>query len=125
MEVRHNLGSCVALGQGAGGNIDNYLYSNTPDYDQVSETCPISASGRIVSDEYRIIDSFIWELQKGSVDLGGYSKRLGLDLDSKLRSELSTFAEYGLLEYDGGRISLTRDGLFWGSNIIDALVSRL
>lgn len=125
MEVRHNLGSCVALGQGAGGNIDNYLYSNTPDYNQVSETCPISASGRIVSDEYRIIDSFIWELQKGSVDLDSYSKRLGLDLCSILQAELERFVGYGLIEYDDDKITLTRDGLFWGSNIIDALVSRL
>ena len=123
MEVRHSHGSCIALGQGAGGNIDNYLYSNTLDYDQVSETCPISASGRIVSDEYRIIDSFIWELQKGSVDLGGYSKRLGLDLYSILQAELERFVDYGLIEYDDDKITLTRDGLFWGSNIIDALVS--
>ncbi|MDR2201878.1 MAG: coproporphyrinogen III oxidase family protein [Clostridiales bacterium] len=125
MRVRHGGGSCLAVGSGAGGNIGNYVYSNSPGAENIGADIKISSRGRVVSDDYMIIDEFINELQKTAVDLSAYSRRLKLDLNALLGSALGEMADGGLVQIGRSGVRLTRDGLFFGNNIIDELVGLI
>ena len=123
MEIRHSGGSCIALGHGAGGNIENYFYHNSVTAPDISEDVRICSRGRVMLPEYRVLDSLIYSLQKGHVRLAPYSKRLGVDLLSLFNEKLSLFSEAGFVQVDGDEIFLTRDGVFYGNNIISELIS--
>lgn len=122
MEIRHSGGSCIALGHGAGGNIENYFYHNSHAIPDVSDEIRICSRGRVLLPEYRIVDSLIYAIQKGSVSLTEFSGRLGIDLISLFGEKLAAFAAGGYLTVDGDTVTLTRDGVFFGNNIISALI---
>ena len=61
-------------------------------------------------------------MQKGSVSLTEFSGRLGIDLISLFGEKLAAFAAEGYLTVDGDTVTLTRDGVFLGNNIISALI---
>lgn len=122
MEIRHSGGSCIALGHGAGGNIENYFYHNSHAIPDVSDEIRICSRGRVLLPEYRIVDSLIYAMQKGSVSLTEFSGRLGIDLISLFGEKLAAFAAEGYLTVDGDTVTLTRDGVFLGNNIISALI---
>ncbi len=122
MEIRHNGGSCIALGHGAGGNIENYFYHNSHTVPDISDEIHICSRGRVLRPEYRVLDSLIYAMQKGSVSLGAFSRRLGTDLLSLFGEKLAVFADAGYLHTDGDKITLTRDGVFFGNNIISELI---
>ena len=123
MEIRHGGGSCIALGHGAGGNIENYFYHNSHNVPDISGDIRICSRGRVLRPEYRVLDSLIYAMQKGSVSLGDYSRRLGVDLRLRFKDKLAAFADEGYLTYDGDKITLTRDGVFFGNNIISELIN--
>ncbi|MDR1093560.1 MAG: coproporphyrinogen III oxidase family protein [Clostridiales bacterium] len=125
IRIRHGGGSCIALGQGAGGNLENYIYRNAAGAPPVSGAIAVSAHGRVVTDEYRVIDEFIHELQRAGVDLGAYSPRFGADLAALLAKPLDELRAGGYIAAAGGGIRFTDKGLFWGNNIIDELARRL
>lgn len=122
MEIRHGGGSCIALGHGAGGNIENYFYHNSHSVPDISDDIRICSRGRVLRPEYRVLDSLIYAMQKGSVSLGEYSKKLGVDLLSVFGKKLAAFADEGYLKADGDKITLTRDGVFFGNNIVSELI---
>lgn len=119
MRIRHGGGSCIAVGSGAGGNIGRYVYGNRENHSLISDELPFSSMGRVLKEEYFILDELINDMQKTSVDLNAYSKRLGCDLNSILYSVIEKRAEEGLVTYGDGKLSFTRDGLFFGNNFID------
>jgi len=119
MNIRHTGGSCIALGHGAGGNIENYLYHNSAKVPILSETVRISRAGRLVQPMYRLLDALIYELQKGRAELAVWSERLGRDLFSLWKESLDRFQEDGLITVTDGCVAFTESGLFWGNNIID------
>ena len=125
MEIRHSGGSCIALGHGAGGNIENYFYHNSHTVPDLSDTIPVCARGRVLRPEYRVLDALIYAMQKGSVCLAPFSKRLGIDLLSLFGEKLAAFADAGYLHTDRDRVTLTRDGVFFGNNIISELIGPL
>ncbi len=122
MEIRHSGGSCIALGHGAGGNIENYFYHNSDSVPDISENVRICSRGRVLLPEYRVLDSLIYALQKGCAHLAPYSERLGVDLLSLFGEKLSRFSAAGYVHVDGDEITLTRDGVFFGNNIISELI---
>ncbi len=122
MEIRHGGGSCIALGHGAGGNIENYFYHNSHSVPDISDDIRICSRGRVLRPEYRVLDSLIYAMQKGSVSLDEYSKKLGVDLLSVFGKKLAAFADEGYLKADGDKITLTRDGVFFGNNIVSELI---
>lgn len=122
MEIRHSGGSCIALGHGAGGNIENYFYHNSDTVPDISENVRICSRGRVLLPEYRILDSLIYALQKGRARLAPYSEQLGADLLSLFGDKLSLFSEAGYVQVDGDELTLTRDGAFFGNNIISELI---
>ncbi len=122
MELRHTGGNCVALGHGAGGNLGNYYYQNSYQSPVISDDIRVSSKGRVVTDEYRVIDEFIYELQKSTVDLEEYSKRLGIRLDTCLAESIGRLKEEGLILQNADKITFTNKGRFWGNNVIDEFV---
>lgn len=72
--------------------------------------------------EYRVIDALVYALQKGSTHLTPFSELLGTDLCGLFNEKLSAFAEAGYLTVNGDKITLTRDGVFFGNNIISELI---
>ena len=119
VKIRHGGGSCIAIGHGAGGNIENYLYHNSAAIPLLSEAAPVSRAGRVVRPVYRLLDRLIFELQKGSADLSLWSERLRRDLLKEWEPSLERMQREGLLTLEKGRLSLTESGLFWGNNMID------
>ena len=125
MSIRHTGGSCIAIGHGAGGNLENYFYRNSSEIPLISDELRISSAGRIVCPEYRVIDELINDLQKCRADLSAYSSRLGSNLEAVLSFTLQRLESEGLLERKSGMVTLTASGMFWGNNIIDELVGVL
>ncbi|MBQ9143121.1 MAG: coproporphyrinogen III oxidase family protein [Lachnospiraceae bacterium] len=125
MNIRHSGGSCIALGHGAGGNIEEYIYHNSVNSPLISEDIRLNSRGRVVQPVYRIIDALIYDMQKGQIGLADYSKQLGRDLEAELADLLQEFTEAGFLEKKAGRRVMTTQGLFWGNNMIDSIVRRL
>lgn len=122
MEIRHSGGSCIALGHGAGGNIENYFYHNSNTIPDISDDIRICSRGRVLHPKYRVIDSLIYAMQKGNVSLDVFSRQLDTDLLSLFGEKLTVFTDAGYLNTDGDRITLTRDGVFFGNNIISELI---
>ena len=125
MEIRHSGGSCIALGHGAGGNIENYYYHNAHGIPDLSESTRICSRGRVLLPEYRVIDALIYALQKGTACLKPFSDRLGIDLLALFGETLDRFADAGCLQVKGDSIRFTRTGVFWGNNIISELIGRI
>ncbi len=125
MEIRHSGGSCIALGHGAGGNIENYFYHNSHAAPDISDEIRICSRGRVLLPEYRVLDTMIYALQKGSARLTPFSERLGMDLLSLLGEKLTAFADAGYLILKGDEVTLTRDGVFFGNNIISELIDAI
>lgn len=125
MEIRHSGGNCIALGHGAGGNIENYFYHNAYTVPDISEATRVCSRGRVLLPEYRILDALVYALQKGDAKLGPYAEQLGVDLLSLLAEPLTEFVSSGYLTVEGDRVTLTREGLFFGNNIISELINRI
>lgn len=125
MEIRHSGGSCIALGHGAGGNIENYFYHNSHAAPDISDELRICSRGRVLLPEYRVLDSLVYALQKGSANLRPFSEKLDIDLRVLFEEKLAAFADAGLLTAEGDTVTLTRDGVFYGNNIISALIGRV
>ena len=57
--------------------------------------------------------------------MGPYAEQLGVDLLSLLAESLTKFVNSGYLTVEGDRVTLTREGLFFGNNIISELINRI
>ena len=88
----------------------------------ISERIPFSASGRVFVPAYRRLDALVYAMQKGVVDLGVYSAQLDVDLKTFFSEKLERLCADGFVMMRGDTLSLTRDGLFFGNNIISELI---
>ena len=125
MQLRHSGGSCIAIGCGAGGKLDNYLYHNNHPREILSEQAPICSRGRVMDPRYQILDAFIYELQKARVDLRDYSEKLECDLEGLLEQEITRMEKEGLIHFQNGVLSFTDLGVFWGNNIVEELMRKV
>lgn len=124
MRIRHERGSCIAVGYGAGGNLDRYFYHNS-EVPDISEDIVLSSRGRIVDEGYSLIDQFIFHLQMGSISLKPYSEALQIDLTQLFRPVMEELCVEEYITLTAGGFNLTQKGLFWGNNIIHELVNIL
>ena len=122
MNIRHTGGSCIALGHGAGGNIEEYLYHNSVKEPLLSDALQISSRGRVVQPVYRVIDEFIYDMQKGRICPEKYAERLEVDLEEKLGVLLQEFERHDFVQKLERGWQMTDKGLFWGNNMIDSIV---
>ncbi len=60
-------------------------------------------------------------MQKGGTRLGPFSERLGVDLMSLFGKKLDEFSDAGYLTVSGDSVTLTRDGIFFGNNLLSEL----
>lgn len=125
MSIRHTGGSCIALGHGAGGNLENYLYHNSVNVPVISEAAPISRAGRVVLPTYRLLDALVYDLQKGRADLRIWSEKLGTDLFSLWEDSLERLQGEELVTVANDIVAFTERGIFWGNNIIDEWMRKL
>lgn len=125
MRVRHNQGSCIAIGYGAGGNIDDYIYRNAHDYNEISKAIRISSMGRIVDHKYFIIDQLINEMQKGKIAYRKYSQVLGIDLEKLFHPMTQQLTQRKMIFKTQDGFEMTVLGVFWGNNIINEMVHLL
>ena len=125
MRVRHSQGECLALGHGAGGNLNQYFYQSNFTKEALAADVPIGQMGRVLHPEYQIIDQFINDLQKQTVDLNAYSHYLKMDLEDKLGDSLAALVKEKLCHLEAGNLTLTTEGIFFGNNIISELVQKI
>lgn len=125
VRIRHSGGSCIGIGHGAGGNLDRYVFHNSVRFPLLDPTVPVSAMGRVLKQDYFILDEFINDLQKMEVNLDRYSRRLGFDLKTLVMDILERAESENLINVSGPNIVLTQDGIFWGNNFIDELIRRI
>lgn len=118
MEIRHSKGSCIAIGQGAGGNAAQYYYSNAEGSTEISSSIPISSRGRVLTKEYQEIDAFIYEMQKGYI---AKDKAVGAEFTRAVEELL----EEGYLFETSRNYYFTKKGIFFGNNIINDLLSLM
>lgn len=122
MRIRHGGGSCIAVGSGAGGNIERYVYRNKENFSYISDELPFSSTGRVFKEEYFVLDRLINDMQKTSVDLTICSEKLGLDLKKALAPLLEQREKEGLISVSESKITFTDEGLFYGNNFIDEML---
>lgn len=122
IRIRHTGGSCIAIGKGAGGNLERYSYMNGDGDAVLSAEVPFSSKGRVLDSTYYVFDEFIHDLQKMRVDIKAYSERMSVDLKERFAPVLSRLEGEGLLTVEGDTISLTKSGIFWGNNVADELI---
>ena len=125
VRIRHSGGSCIGIGHGAGGNLDRYVFHNSVRFPLLDPTVPVSAMGRVLKQDYFILDEFINDLQKMEVNLDRYSRRLGFDLKTLVMDILERAESENLIRVSGPDIILTQRGIFWGNNFIDELIRRI
>lgn len=125
MELRHSGGSCIAVGQGAGGNIENYYYHNSAHTPPVSDQIAVSSKGRVVLPVFRTLDAFFYEMQEGTIRPAFYAEKLERDLQTPFAPVLGRLAEEGLIYSQNDVYFFTEKGSFWGNNIIDELIRSL
>lgn len=71
---------------------------------------------------YRRLDALVYAMQKGVVDFGVYSAQIDVDLKTLFSAKLERLCADGFVMMRGDTLSLTRDGLFFGNNIISELI---
>ncbi len=125
IRIRHKGGSCIGIGHGAGGNIERYSFHNSANYPLLGDDVPVSSMGQVLGNTYFVLDEFINDLQKMTVDTDRYSDRLGFDFYSEVKDILERLEKEELVTIDGHSVTLTREGVFWGNNIIDELLRRV
>ncbi len=122
--IRHNEGDCIAIGHGAGGNINGYIYRNTCDYPMIKNTS-VGQMGRCVDKKYFILDHLINELQHTSIDLSLYEDKLGIPLFAILKPLLEKLIKEELIIRNNNEISFTKKGIFFGNNIIADFIHEI
>ncbi len=125
IRIRHKGGSCIGIGHGAGGNLERYSYHNSVNFPFLSDDAPLSSMGQVIGETYYVLDEFINDLQKMTVDTETYSKRLGFDLYAETEDILDRLEHEGLAVTKGHSVTLTEEGVYWGNNIIDELLRRM
>ena len=124
MEIRHNIGDCIAIGHGAGGNISNYVYRNTSLYPMIEDTS-VGSMGKVLDDKYFVLDQMIYDMQKDKISFKKYDDKLNISLYEILKDVLKELESnnYIILNHDG--MKLTRLGFFYGNNIIRLLIEEI
>ncbi|MFV0519316.1 MAG: coproporphyrinogen-III oxidase family protein [Lachnospirales bacterium] len=122
MDIRHNGGECLPIGYGAAGNIGAYSYRNSSIESKFSEQIKISTMGRLLKEEYYIIDSLAQEMISSKVDFDKYSKLLGYDIYDFFKGKLAELENEKLINIKDKGFEMTLDGKFWGNNIINELL---
>jgi oxygen-independent coproporphyrinogen-3 oxidase len=117
--IKHNNGDVLALGQGAGGRLGNYIYYNWNPKMLKNSKLAVSPMGRIVKEKYNIIYIILGELQYSKFDLSIIDKCLSKDNNEFkiITNFIGELSNNNFAVKKGSKLKLTKKGIFWGNNI--------
>ncbi|MFW5988410.1 MAG: coproporphyrinogen-III oxidase family protein [bacterium] len=125
--IKHSNGDVLALGQGAGGRLGNYIYYNG-NINMLKDSNPaVSLMGKIVKEEYNIIYKILGEIQCGELKLNIFDKYLSQETEGfKIIVDFfRELKENNFAAKKGSKLKLTKEGVFWGNNISRELTKIL
>jgi coproporphyrinogen III oxidase-like Fe-S oxidoreductase len=125
IHIRNLGGDTIALGDGAGGSYSSYSYYNLYPLRPLAADLPVSAMGKIYAPRFLLLNEFDFAWQQAEVDLVKYSQLLELDLSEVLAELLGKYGEAGLITQTGSLVRLTHEGIYWGYNMINEIMTLL
>jgi oxygen-independent coproporphyrinogen-3 oxidase len=132
-ESRHNLkywqdGEWLGFGCGAHSTRYGARWKNVASTEEY--VAAVTAGARLITDERRLSKEerleealFTGLRLTAGIDLGEMQKRYGVDVWARYGADLVTFADEGLLVYDGGSLKLTRRGMLLAHEIMAVFIS--
>jgi oxygen-independent coproporphyrinogen-3 oxidase len=132
-ESRHNLkywqdGEWLGFGCGAHSTRYGARWKNIASTEEY--VAAVTAGARLITDERRLSKEerleealFTGLRLTAGIDLGEMQKRHGVDVWARYGADLITFADEGLLVYDGGSLKLTRRGMLLAHEIMAVFIS--
>jgi len=126
IQVKNRAGDCLALGNGAGGRLGNYLYYNGPMMNKVPKMLlPISPMGKVVTEYYNVITKIIGQIQFGYISFNQLDAEINLKMHEHARSFIEELLRNRLVVKEGEKYRLTKEGVFWGNNICSDVTKLL
>lgn len=126
IQVKNRAGDCLALGNGAGGRLGNYLYYNGPMMSKVPKMLlPISPMGKVVTEYYNVITKTIGQIQFGFILFNQLDEETNKKILKHCSSYIEQLLENKLIIKEGEKYSLTKEGIFWGNNICSDVTKLL
>lgn len=129
---RHNLkywqqGDWLAFGAGAHATFRGERWrtvAGTAEYiDRVGAGAEVRVDRRQLGHEERLEEALFMGLRlTDGVDVPAVSQRYGIDIWSRYGPDLLPYREAGLLEYDGGRLALTRRGMLLANDVMAVFI---
>ncbi|MGV8146176.1 MAG: coproporphyrinogen-III oxidase family protein [Alkaliphilus sp.] len=126
IQVKNRAGDCLALGNGAGGRLGNYLYYNGPMMSKVPKMLlPISPMGKIVTEYYNIVTKIIGQIQFGFISFNQSDDKTNEKIFKHCSTYIEQLLENKLIVEEGEKYRLTKEGIFWGNNICSDVTKLL
>jgi len=126
IQVKNRAGDCLALGNGAGGRLGNYLYYNGPMMSKVPKMLmPISPMGKVVTESYNVITKIIGQIQFGFISFNQLDDESNLKMHEHASSFIEELLHNRLVAKEGEKYRLTKEGVFWGNNICSDVTKLL
>ncbi len=119
IQVKHDGGYCIPIGVKAGGRIGRYSLFNHESDKIISSEVPISARGRMVSEDYLRVEKVVNALQYGRISFDLLDELGPIRDDKNFRHLIRKYEEAGYLRTGSFDYQFTGDGFFFGNNIID------
>ena len=117
--------NALAFGACAGGNLDGHFFfleNKLNRYlETVGRTKPVMAIVHPLEND-ALVGALTGGLEVGRLDLRQIGQRLGLNLEEFYRPVLEQWERVGLIETDGGWVTLTLAGQFWQVNLTQAMI---
>ena len=120
IRIKNTGGDCLALGKGAGGKLENYLY-----YHRALSNKAISLMGRVVNKGYNTVDYIVGALQFTKVNYQDVLLKTGFNFKDKCLEFINLLRDEQLADCNDNELKLTEKGIFWGNNICRDLIYNL
>ncbi|HET9705740.1 MAG TPA: radical SAM family heme chaperone HemW [Vicinamibacterales bacterium] len=129
---RHNLkywqgGEWLGFGCGAHSTFDGERWrtvSSTADYvDRMSAGIEVRLDRRVLDRQEQLEEALFMGLRLADgLDLAALSRHHGIDIWSRYGQDLSPYVTAGLLTYESGRLTLTRNGMLLANEVMAVFI---
>ena len=115
----------LATGIASFGHINGVHYQNKPKWEDYTSDL-LERSELPLGRAYRptkhqsLVREVILNLKKGYLDAGYYREKFGVDITSEFAAAFAEHQTAGMLNVDGDRVELTRDGLLNADGLLPA-----
>lgn len=125
IQVKHKGGHCVPIGVKSGGRIGRYSFYNYETDLVINGNLPISKMGQMITKEYLYIEKIINQIQHGDIPFETFNIVSGIIEDDNFKSLVNRYQKEGLINNNHNHMKLTKEGFFFGNNMIDELANIL